>query len=167
MTSVLVRPPPRLLALGAALALLGAPARADDCDDDEAEAAEQAVGVVIDQLKANPGGRGTWEKLDVSIRRYKACDEYELTALFSEAVCLQLADGWRDAPAMARSARRAPEVLGFVLAHLDNTCAPERLDKILAQVDRRCPRYGKSLCEAIRKRAEAVLADHPARQKPE
>jgi len=167
VTSVLVRPPPRLLALGAALALLGAPARADDCSDDEAEEAEQAIGVVIDQLKESPGGRGTWEKLDVAIRRYRRCDEYELGPLFSEAVCLQLADGWRDAPAMARSARRAPEVLGFVLAHLDNTCAPERLDKILGQLSRRCPRYGKGLCAALRKRAEAVLAEHPARQKPE
>jgi hypothetical protein len=164
---VLVRPPARLLAVGAALALLGAPARADDCSDEEAEAAEAALGEVIDQLKESPGGRGSWEKLDVAVRRYKACDEYELSPLFSEAVCLQLADGWRDAPAMVLTNKRAPEVLPFVLSHLDNTCAPERLDKILGQVARRCPRYGKSLCEAIRKRAEAVLADHPARQKHE
>jgi hypothetical protein len=165
---VLARPPARLLALGAALFLLGAPARADDkCSDDDADAAEQALGVVIDQLKANPGQRGAWDKLDVAIRRYKACDEYELTPLFSEAVCLQLSDGWKDAPAMALSVKRAPEVLPFVLLHLDNTCAPERLDKVLAQVARRCPRYGKGLCAALRKRAEAVLADHPARQKHE
>ena len=167
MHAVLVRPSARLLALGIAFSLLGAPARADDCDDDEAEAAEQAVGVVIDQLKANPGGRGTWEKLDVTIRRYRQCDAAELGPLFSEAVCLQLAEGWRDAPSMALSVKRAPEVLPFVLLHLDATCAPERLEKILAQLSRRCPRYGKGLCAALRKRAEAVLAEHPARQKHE
>ncbi len=167
MRRVLLRPPARLLALGAALALLGAPARADDCSDEESEAAEEAVGAVIDQLKESPGGRGTWEKLDVAIRRYKSCDEHELSPLFSEAVCLQLADGWRDAPALALSIKRAPEVLPFLLSHLDNTCAPERLDKILGLAARRCPRYGRGLCAALRQRVQAVLADHPARQKPE
>ena len=167
MAPVLVRPPARLLALAAALVLLGAPARADDCSDEDAEAAEAALGAVIDQLKDHPGGRGSWENLDVAVRRYKRCDEYELAPLFSEAVCLQLADGWRDAPAMVLTGKRAPEVLLYVLSHLDHTCAPERLDKIVAQSSRRCPRYGKSLCDAVRKRAEAVLADHPARPKPD
>jgi hypothetical protein len=161
------RPTARLLALGAALALLVVPARADECSDEQAEAAEEALGGVIDQLKEHPGGRGSWEKLDVAVRRYKRCDEHELSVLFSEAVCLQLADGWRDAPAMALTLKRAPEVMPFVLAHLDNTCAPERLDKILGLAGRRCPRYGKALCDAVRKRALEVLADHPARPKPD
>lgn len=167
MFDVLVRPPARLLALGAALALLVAPARADECSDEDAEAAEEALGAVIDQLKERPGGRGFWEKLDPAIRRYRSCDEHELSPLFSEAVCLQLADGWRDAPAMVLTLKRAPEVMTFVLSHLDNTCAPERLDKILGLVDRHCPRYGKGLCELVRGRALAVLADHPARPKHE
>jgi hypothetical protein len=153
----------RTAALFAAALVAFAPSsRAEDCSEDDADAAEQSLGAVIDQLKAAPGKRGAWDKLGVAIRRYRSCDEDELAQLFSIAVCQQLTRGWKDAPAIALAGRRSPEVLAFLLRHLDRTCPSADLARIAENSERRCPRYGKKFCAAIRARAAEALADHPA-----
>ena len=151
------------------LCLAAAPAGSigAECTDDDADAAEQELGQVIDRLEPVPGRGGAWDHLQLAIRRYRACDEEELAELFSQAVCKQLARGWKDAPAIARSLRRAPELQVFLLAHLDHNCAPAELDLIQVNAATRCPRYGQKLCAAVRARARQVLEDHPARPKEE
>ena len=160
-----MRPGPWLVVLG----LLAAPTGSGggECTDEQAEVTEQALGAVIDQLKANPGQAGAWEQLLLTVRRHRVCDEEELADLFSQAVCRQLAQSWKDAPAIARSVRRDASLQLFLLAHLDENCAPADLEKIQKNAAARCPRYGKALCAAITARAQQVLEDRPGRARDE
>lgn len=167
-----MRPPPQPVTLLFALLvllLLAAPAgsRGAECTDDDADSAEQELGWVIDRLKSAPGKRGAWDHLHLALRRYRTCDEEELAELFSQAVCKQLAQGWKDAPAIALAVRRDPELQGFLLGHLDHGCAPADLDLIQQNAVVRCPRYGQKLCAAVKARVVRVLEDHPARPREE
>jgi hypothetical protein len=150
---------PLLLAL-----CLAAPAGlADECSDDDADAAEQSLGQVIDQLKAHPGGRGSWEKLLASIRRYRSCDEEEIAAIFSEAVCRQLSSGWKDAAQIGADVRKDGRLLSFLVEHLDESCGQADLEQVRRNAKGKCPRYGARLCAALVDRAESQLGDRAGR----
>jgi hypothetical protein len=156
-----------LLPLLCAAALAAPAGGADDCSEEDAEKTELALGAGIDILKASPGGRGAWEKLSPALRTLRRCDEDELSELFSDAVCRQLADGWKDAAAIASAVRRSPELLEFLLRHLDHGCAAESLEKVRENAKRRCPRYGLKFCTAVAARAAKVLEELPAASRDE
>ena len=162
-----MRPGPKLATLLVSLLLAAAPAgsRGAECTDDDADAAEQELGQVIDRLKTGPARRGAWDHLHLAVRRFRTCDEEELAELFSQAVCKQLAQGWKDSPAIALAVRRDPELQGFLLGHLDHRCSPAELDLIQQNATAHCPRYGQKLCAAVKARVVKVLEDHPARPK--
>jgi len=110
----------------------------------------------------------SWEQLHQQFKHYSHCDDGAIGEGFSESVTLLLAEHWRDIQQLETILRHDSAFRKFVLRHINETVPAERLNRIVENANKRCPRSLKGLCrdvEAVAKKsAQAEMNDGPYKE---
>lgn len=107
------------------------------CTKEEAIAAEMAA---IAQ---------SWEQLRQQFKRYSHCDDGAIGEGFSEATTLLLAEHWQDIRQFGEISSGDSAFHKFVVRHINETVPVERLNRIVENANKHCPRNLKALCREI------------------
>jgi hypothetical protein len=116
----------------------GALADARVCTKEEAQVAEAVAATVR-----------SWGQLHQQFERYSHCDDGAIAEGFSESVTLMLAEQWRSIYQLEMVLRSDPAFRVFITRHIDETVPAERLNRIVVNANKRCPRSLKGLCRDI------------------
>lgn len=108
------------------------------CTKEEAIAAEMAA----------PAAQ-SWEQLHQQFKRYSHCDDGAIGEGFSESVTLLLADHWQDIRQLREIVSHDSAFRKFVIRHINETVPVERLNRIVENANKQCPRSLKDLCRDI------------------
>jgi hypothetical protein len=109
------------------------------CTEADAEAAETVAATAV-----------SWGQLHQQFWRYAHCDDGAIAEGFSESVTVLLAKHWDDLEELGMIVTSDSAFRKFVIRHIDETVAEERLKLIAENADNQCPRYLKKLCLDIR-----------------
>ena len=91
----------------------------------------------------------SWDELHQQFKRYVHCDDGAIGEGFSESVSILLAEHWGDIGQLGAILKSDPAFRKFVIQHINDTVPIDRLERIVKNVDKRCPRNLKKLCRDI------------------
>lgn len=91
----------------------------------------------------------SWEQLHQQFKRYSHCDDGAIGEGFSESVTLLLADRWQDIRQLGEILSRDSAFRKFVIRHINETVPVERLNRIIENANKLCPRSLRGLCRDI------------------
>jgi hypothetical protein len=133
---------------------IGLSAQQRPCNDAESQHAEMRAGTLR-----------SWDALYKSYTSYRRCDDGAIAEGYSESVARILVDHWSTLPRLAYLARRDVDFRRFVLRHVDATLDTNDVEKIRTNAKTLCPAGFRTLCDDLRKSADAALEeDDPARR---
>ena len=93
------------------------------------------------------------------LKHYAHCDDGEAAEGFSDAVGRLLIYSWHRLPELAKLSQTNPELLKFVIRHIDATLLPEDLARIEFKANHQCSKGQNALCKKIAKAAKDARND--------
>jgi len=91
----------------------------------------------------------SWEQLHQQFKQYSHCDDGAISEGFSESVTLLLAEHWQELWQLEKILKHDSTFLKFVVRHINETVPVERLNRIVNNAHKQCPKSLKSLCRDI------------------
>ena len=108
------------------------------CSRDEAIKAETEVSSLPD-----------WDSLYRAFLQFGHCDDGAIGEGYSETVGRLFANDWEHFENLRSLTMRDKRFERFVIWHIDETVPSDYLDKIIDNVNQRCPSDSKKLCKLI------------------
>jgi hypothetical protein len=120
--------------------------------------------VVADQARCDAADKvvtkaRTWTDLRVFFDKYLACDDGYIAEGVSDTVVQILTHRWKSLCQLGTNDSQSTDFRAWVLGHIDATCAESDLSRVVQLASKKCPPTEGELCIAIKKAAEAALAD--------
>jgi hypothetical protein len=104
-----------------------------------------------------------WGSLQESFRKFAQCDDGAIAEGYSDSVARLLSDSWDTLDQLRRLGEQDETFREFVLHHVDDMMSPTQEQKISKNVNNRCPKGSKQLCDEILRRINQVGG--PAKKK--
>lgn len=101
----------------------------------------------------------SWRQSHQQFKRYAHCDDGAIAEGFSESVSILLAEHWEDIGQLGAILKSDPTFRKFVIRHIDETIPVDRLERIVKNADKSCPRNLKKLCSDIGAAVSLPLLD--------
>jgi hypothetical protein len=118
--------------------LLVAQGRSKRCTQQDATRAEREASTLR-----------TWPQVYRSYKTFSHCDDGAISQGYSDSVARLLSIDWRAAAQLNRLVSSDHGFERFVLKHVDDLMSPGTAQKILSNVESRCPSDATRLCAAI------------------
>jgi len=97
----------------------------------------------------------SWNSLYTSYQLYRHCDDGAIAEGYDESVARILVDHWETLPRLNQIGSRHLSFRNFVLKHVGGTMDLDDLKKIGMNATDRCPSGLRSLCNDLKKGADA------------
>jgi len=107
---------------------------------------------ITEQVQAVLGAEGlrTAKRLFDFFQSFAQCDNDGIAERISESVTITLDSYWEQVADLAEYAQRDATFGDFIVRHIDETVAHDRVVRIRENAHSRCPQKAKELCELIR-----------------